>query len=31
LDLRSRGYEDAADLYDVLVTGGANNLSIDER
>jgi hypothetical protein len=31
LDLGSRVYEDAADLYDVLVTGGANNLSIDER
>jgi hypothetical protein len=31
LDLRRRGHEDAADLYDVLVTGGANGLSIEER
>ncbi len=29
LDLRSRGYEDAADRYDIAVTGGANNMSIE--
>ena len=29
LDLRSRGYEDAVDRYDIAVTGGANNLSIE--
>ena len=29
LDLRSRGYEDAVDRYDIAVTGGANNMSIE--
>ena len=29
LVLRSRGYEVAVDRYDVAVTGGANNMSID--
>src|SRR3712207_133971 len=31
LDLRSRGYEDAADRYDIAVTGGANNMSIERQ
>jgi hypothetical protein len=31
LDLRSRDYDRATDRYDVAVTGGANNLSIDEQ
>lgn len=31
LDLRDRGYERAADRYDVAVTGGANNLNVDQR
>jgi hypothetical protein len=31
LDLRSRHYEGGADRYDIAVTGGANNLSIDEQ
>ena len=31
LDLRSRGYEDAVDRYDVAVTGGANNMSIERQ
>jgi hypothetical protein len=30
-DLRDREYDGAADRYDVAVTGGANNLSIDEQ
>jgi hypothetical protein len=29
LVLQSRGYEDAVDRYDVAVTGGANNVSIE--
>lgn len=31
LDLRGRGYDGATDRYDVAVTGGANNLSIDTQ
>jgi hypothetical protein len=31
LDLRSRGYDGATDRYDVAVTGGANNVTIDEQ
>lgn len=31
LDLRSREYEDALARYDVAVTGGANNVSIDSE
>ena len=31
LDLQSRDYYGATDRYDVAVTGGANNLSIDEQ
>jgi hypothetical protein len=31
LDLRSRGYEDAVDRYDIAVTGGANNMSIERQ
>jgi hypothetical protein len=31
LVLRSRGYEDAVDRYDVAVTGGANNMSIERQ
>jgi hypothetical protein len=31
LDLQSRDYDGATDRYDVAVTGGANNLSIDTR
>lgn len=31
LDLPGRDYEDATDRYDVVVTGGANNLSVRER
>jgi hypothetical protein len=31
LVLRSRGYEDAVDRYDVTVTGGANNMSIERQ
>jgi hypothetical protein len=31
LDLRDRYYDGAADRYDVAVTGGANNVSIDKQ
>jgi hypothetical protein len=31
LDLQSRDYGAATDRYDIAVTGGANNLSIDEQ
>ena len=31
LNLRSRNYDGAADRYDIAVTGGANNMSIDEQ
>ena len=31
LDLRNEGYDVATDRYDVVVTGGANNLSIDKQ
>ena len=31
LDLQSRDYDGAADRYDIAVTGGANNLSIDKQ
>ena len=31
LDLRDRVYDSAADRYDVAVTGGANNVSIDKQ
>ena len=31
LDLRSRAYERATDRYDIAVTGGANNVNIDEQ
>ena len=31
LILRSRGYEDAVDRYDIAVTGGANNMSIERQ
>jgi hypothetical protein len=31
LDLRSRGYDGATARYDVAVTGGANNVTIDEQ
>jgi hypothetical protein len=31
LDLRSRGYEDAVNRYDIAVTGGANNMSIERQ
>jgi hypothetical protein len=31
LDLRSWDYDGVADRYDIAVTGGANNLSIDEQ
>jgi len=31
LVLRSRGYEDAVDRYDIAVTGGANNMSIERQ
>ena len=31
LDLRSRGYDGAADRYDIAVTGGANNLSVERQ
>jgi hypothetical protein len=31
LDLQSGAYEGAADRYDIAVTGGANNLSIDKQ
>ena len=31
LDLQSRDYDDATDCYDIAVTGGANNLSIDKQ
>ena len=31
LDLQSGDYDGAADRYDIAVTGGANNLSIDEQ
>lgn len=29
LDLQSRGYDGATDRYDVAVTGGANNVTVD--
>jgi hypothetical protein len=31
LDLQSRNYEGATDRYDIAVTGGANNLSVDKQ
>jgi hypothetical protein len=31
LDLQSRDYDGAADSYDIAVTGGVNNLSIDKH
>src|SRR5829696_3472599 len=31
LDLRSRGYEDAVDRYDIAVTGGVNNMCIERQ
>jgi hypothetical protein len=31
LDLQSRDYDGATDRYDIAVTGGANNLSIDKQ
>jgi hypothetical protein len=31
LDLQSGAYDGAADRYDIAVTGGANNLSIDKQ
>jgi hypothetical protein len=31
LDLRDRDYDGAADCYDVAITGGANNVSIDKQ
>jgi hypothetical protein len=31
LDLHSRDYDGAADRYDIAVTGGANNLSMDKQ
>jgi hypothetical protein len=31
LVLRSRGYEDAVDRYDIAVTGGANNMSSERQ
>jgi hypothetical protein len=31
LNLQSRDYDGATDRYDIAVTGGANNLSIDKR
>jgi hypothetical protein len=31
LDLQSGDYDGAADRYDIAVTGGANNLSIDKQ
>jgi hypothetical protein len=31
LDLRSRDYSGATDRYDIAITGGANNLSIDKQ
>jgi hypothetical protein len=31
LDLQSGDYDGVADRYDIAVTGGANNLSIDEQ
>jgi hypothetical protein len=31
LELWSRGYEDAVDRYDIAVTGGANNMSIERQ
>jgi hypothetical protein len=31
LDLQSGDYDGASDRYDIAVTGGANNLSIDEQ
>ena len=31
LDLKSRGYDAATRRYDITVTGGANNLGVDER
>lgn len=30
VDLRGPGYDDTIDRYDIVVTGGANNLSVDE-
>ena len=31
LDLKSRGYDAATHRYDITVTGGANNLGVEER
>jgi hypothetical protein len=31
LDLLSGDYDGAADRYDIAITGGANNLSIDKQ
>jgi hypothetical protein len=31
LDLRSRDYEEAVDRYDIAITGGANNTSIERQ
>jgi hypothetical protein len=31
LDLRDRDHDGAADCYDVAITGGANNVSIDKQ
>jgi hypothetical protein len=31
LDLQSRGYEDAVGRYEIAVTGGANNMSIERH
>ncbi len=31
VDLRSPDYDGATDRYDIAITGGANNLSIEAR
>jgi hypothetical protein len=31
LDLRDRNYDGAADRYDVVGTGGANNVNVDRQ
>jgi hypothetical protein len=31
LDLQSRDYDSATDFYDIAVTGGANNMSLDKH
>ena len=31
VDIKCRGYEAASDRYDIAVTGGANNVSVDEE